>query len=133
MRVKVTKLDTFQRPKGRAISPSKPNIDTFEHSEEHKGVSVETEVEEDAIRAGFLEDHFSLALVGGCLGGMVVIVVLTSLLLTLRSGRGRPPLHPLLHTEVSQFSSREHRVLSLMMRNAQRSVRKSLRWPQSRV
>ena len=116
------------------MSHSKPDIDTFEHSEEHEDISVETEEEkEESIRKGFLEDHSSLALVGGCLGGMVLVVVLTSLVVTLRSSRGRPPLDPLLHTEVSQFSSREHRVLSLLMRNAQRSVRRTLRRPQSRV
>ena len=101
---------------------SKPAINTIEEHQEYGPEEPgEITVEAEASRKGLLEDHFLLAVVGGCLGGIVLVVVAISLVLTVVASLEQPPPDPVLNTEVRQLSSREQRVLSLFMKSTWRS------------
>ena len=79
---------------------------------------------------GFLEKHFFLVIVGGCLAGIVLVIVLVSIILSLRGKickKGRqtdeedeePEDVPApVMTRDGNLSKREQRVLSLFMKSS---------------
>ena len=79
---------------------------------------------------GFLEKHFFLVIVGGCLAGIVLVIILVSIILSLRGKickKGRqtdeedeePEDVPApVMTRDGNLSKREQRVLSLFMKSS---------------